>query len=341
MKKIIALVLCLVFVLTCFAGCAGKTQNDAPANAGAPAAADSGAADDEIYVGYAVMRLVDEYWDLQIKGIRQALEDSGLNVKFEIADCNNESQKTIENVESLLSRGIDILLISSPDENLASTIIELAKAKNVPVITSDVTLEGDDVFVTKDFYNCGKLVGDYAADFFLETCPGVTPVVSVLTHAALANTVNQNINGFTDAFKAKIPDAKFIEVQDAEGLRDKANTIAADIITANPDVNIIFGINDDIAMGAASAVEAAGKSGKIFCFGQGGVGETVFQTLENEGPFVATSSDDPYGHGYSLATEALIPVIKGEEVAEVIMTPSVLATKETAHDFLVSMYGYE
>jgi ABC-type sugar transport system substrate-binding protein len=70
-------------------------------------------------------------------------------------------------------------------------------------------------------------------------------------------------NGFIDGFKSVYPDAEIVAEQNAEVSMEKGMSIMENIIQANPDVNVVFGINDPCALGAASAVEAAGLNDVI------------------------------------------------------------------------------
>jgi ribose transport system substrate-binding protein len=225
-------------------------------------------------------------------------------------------------------------MVSTPDANVGPAIMEEAKKRNVPVIASDVPIEGA-YFLTHDEIQAGKLMGDYAADYFQKNMAGKKAKVAVLTHQAVASQVDQRIKGFQDAFSAKVPDAVFLPKQDAEGLREKGANLMASIITANPDVNICFAINDDIALGAASAVEAAGKAKDIACFGQGGIGESPFRALlDPNSPFKATSNFDPIGYGRTAVTDIILPLLAGKTPPQTVQGPLAVADNSNAQKFL-------
>jgi ABC-type sugar transport system substrate-binding protein len=321
MKKTIGLVLTVILVLgivsNVFAG--GGKQSDVP------------------MVGYAVMRMVDEYWGNQIKGMQAANAANGNKFKLEIADSNNDGQVCLENAMSLLSRGAKVLMVSSPDPRIGTAIMEEANKRKVPVITSDVYIEGT-YFLTHDEVKAGELVGDYAGQYFVDNFKGQKAKVAILTHAAVAAQVDLRINGFKAAFSKKIPDAVFLPVQDAEGLREKGANLMADIITANPDVNIVFSINDDIALGAASAIEARGLSGRIASFGQGGIGEAAFQALlDPRSPYKATAAFMPFGHGEAAVTQFILPLLEGKTPPKTVNSPLETATAANAQKFLDDM----
>jgi ribose transport system substrate-binding protein len=320
MKKTIGLVLILVLVISVafFIGCNKQSEKQ----------------DDQIMVGYAVMRMVDEYWGNQIKGMQAANAANGNKFKLEIADSNNDGQTCLENALSLLSRGAKVLMVSSPDPSVGSAIMERANALGVPVITSDLYIEGS-YFLTHDEIKAGEIMGEFAGQYFLDNFTGQQAKVAFLTHAAVAAVVDQRIDGFKTAFSKKVPGAIFLPVQDAEGLREKGANLMADIITANPDVNIVFSVNDDIALGAAASIEARGLSDKIASFGQGGIGEAAFQALlDPKSPYKGTTAYMPFGHGESAVTEFILPLLEGKTPPKTVYSPLEAASITNARKFL-------
>lgn len=292
------------------------------------------AAPREALVGYAVMRMVDEYWGNQIEGMKQALKESRQPIKLEIADSNNDGQACLQNALSLIGRGVKVLMVSTPDPKIGGAIMEAAKKKKIPVISSDVYIEGS-YFLTHDEVKAGELMGEYAGKYFNTKFKGQKAKVAILTHAAVASQVNQRISGFKAAFTKVVPNAVYLPVMDAEGLREKGANVMADILTAHPDVNIMFGINDDITLGAASAVEARGMSAKVACFGQGGIGEASFQALlDTNSPFKATTAFMPNGHGRAVIQQYIIPLLNGKKVPAKVFSPLKVADGSNAKEFL-------
>jgi ribose transport system substrate-binding protein len=288
-------------------------------------------------VGYAVMRMVDEYWGSQIAGMKAQTKADGSKFDLEIDDSNNSGETCLENARSLLSRGAKVLMVSTPDEKVGPAIMELAKAKGVPVISSDVYIKGS-YYLTHDDTKAGQLMGDYAADYFLKNMQGKKAKVAVLTDQKVASQVDKRINGFKQAFSAKVPDAVYLPTQDANGLRETGNTLMAGIITANPDVNICFAINDEEALGAAAAVQAAGKAKDIAVFGQGGIGESPFKALlDPSSPFKATANFDPVGYGKQAITDLVEPLLAGKTPPKTVNGTLAVADASNAQKFLDEM----
>ncbi|MGI9860929.1 sugar ABC transporter substrate-binding protein [Moorella naiadis] len=327
MKKWLTIVAASLVIMLVLTACGQKPAQQGQGNS-------QGDKKGETVVGYAVMRMVDEYWGNQIEGMKAAIKESGKPIKLDVADNNNDGQTCLQNVESLLGRGAKILIVSTPDPKVGGAIMEKAKAKNVPVIASDVPIEGA-YFLNHDDVEAGKIVGDYAGKYFSEKFKGKKAKVALITHAAVEQIVGKRIDGFMEAFKKYVPDAQFLPRMDAEGLREKGLNVMTDILTSNPDVNVVFAINDDMALGAAAAVEARGLADKVAVFGQGGIGETSFRALmDPKSPFIATTAYMPDQHGKTAINKMVIPLLEGQKIPDLVLSPLELATKENASKFL-------
>jgi ribose transport system substrate-binding protein len=298
----------------------------------APAAFAQGAK--KTIVGYAVMRMVDEYWGNQIAGMKKSIADNKFPIELKIADNNNDGQTTLENVDALIAQGAKILIVSTPDPKVGPAIMEKAKAAGIPVVASDVPIDGA-YYLNHDDVTAGQLVGEYAGKYFKDHFPGKKAKVATLTHLAVEQIVGLRSDGFAKGFKKFVPDAVFPPRMDCQGLREKGANVAADILTANPDVSIFFAINDDMALGAASAIEERGLQGKVAVFGQGGIGEASFRALlDPESPFKATTAYSPDVHGKTAIEKFVMPLLKKQKVAQRIDSPLALATPENAQKYL-------
>ena len=296
-----------------------------------------GRKDDQPLVGYAVMGMIDEYWANQVKGMQAANAANGNKFRLEVADSNYGPQVCLENSLSFLSRGAKVLVVSPPDPQIGGAIMERANALKVPVITSDVFLEGT-YFLTHDEVRAGEIAGELAGQYFQENFRGQQAKVALLSAFQVADQANMRINGFKSAFSKLVPNPVYLPEFDSEGQREKGANLMADIITANPDVNVVFGINDEAGLGAAASIEARGLSDKIVVFGQGGIGEAAFQALlDPRSPFKGTVAFGPYEHGETMVTELILPLLEGKIPRKVVDSPLEPATGANARKFLDAM----
>jgi len=289
----------------------------------------------EIIIGYSVMRMSDEYFNNQTAGMLDAVKDlGGGNMKLELADGNNDAQTVIDNALSFLGRGASVLFMSPPDPSAAFPVLEAAAAAGVPVISCDIYVEGA-YFLAHDDFAAGEMAGEYAAQMFEERFSGKAPVVALIEHKAASDPCQKRIDGFIDAFQKVYPDAKFLPQYDAEGVREKGVTVMNDVITANPDVNVVFSINDDMALGCVSAIESRNMTNDIMVFGQGGCGLTTFEKIaEPDSPFIATIAFEPYQMGYDGIAKMALPLLNGEEIPDRFDGVLEVMTKENVSKWL-------
>ncbi|KPV55117.1 hypothetical protein QJ48_34915, partial [Paenibacillus sp. A3] len=118
---------------------------------------------------------------------------------------------------------------------------------------------------------------------------------------------------FLEEVKKVNPDVKVVADQDA-WLQDKAVSVVGDILTAHPDVNVIWAANEGGTIGAAMAVKNAGKSGKVYVFGTDASYQLIAMLKEKDNILQAIAGQDPYNMGYK-AMELLIKGLKGEDVS--------------------------
>jgi ribose transport system substrate-binding protein len=321
MKKTIGLVLILVLGTMVFSGCNKQ----------------GGKQDGEIMVGYAVRGMIDEYWANQIKGMEAANAANGSKFKLEVADSNYTPQTCLENALSFLSRGAKVLVVSAPDPQVGGAIMERANALGIPVVTSDVFFDGT-YFLTHDEVRAGEIAGEIAGQYYLNNFSGQPAKVALLGAFQVADSSNMRLGGFRAAFSKLVPGAVYLPEFDGEGLREKSANLMADIITANPDVNFVFAVNDESALGAAASIEARGLSGKIVSIGLGGIGEAPFQALlDPNSPFKGTVAFGPYEHGESAVTDLILPLLEGKTPPQIINSPLEAVTGVNAKKFLDAM----
>ena len=83
-------------------------------------------------------------------------------------------------------------------------------------------------------------------------------MIGVVDLPELPQTADRK-NGFLLGFLSQIPDATLVQAVDGGGVIDKANPAATDMLQANPEINVIFGINDDSSLGAMGALKTANR----------------------------------------------------------------------------------
>ena len=118
------------------------------------------------------------------------------------------------------------------------------------------------------------------------------------------------VNGFKGQLEG-ISGVEFVADQDA-WVQDDAVSVVNDILTAHPDVNLIFAANDGGTVGATMAVKNAGKAGSVAVFGIDASEQIASMLQSDDNILQAVTGQDAYTMGYQ-SMELLIKAIQGED----------------------------
>jgi len=246
MRATVAAILVPLFVLSA-PGCRRQEKDAADGAAGKPKT-----------IGVSLLNLQHEFYQDLREGMLKAAKKYGYDLKILSADFDPAVQAN--HIRDFIVQKVDAMIICPCDSKTVGTSIEDANKAGIPVFTADIKNDSPQgkviAHVASDNYRGGVL----AAELMSEALSGKGNV-TLITHPGV-ESCTERIRGFKDKIK-DYPDIKIIEELSAEGQRDKALDVARDILTKHPDLDGIFGINDDSALGALAAVEAAGKVGKV------------------------------------------------------------------------------
>jgi len=219
---------------------------------------ETGAAEKPKVIGVSLLNLQHEFYQDLREGMRKGAKKYGYDLRILSADFDPAVQAN--HIRDFIVQKFDAMIICPCDSKTVGTSIAEANEAGIPVFTADIKNDSPQGKVVAHIASNNYQGGVLAADLINEALNGKGNV-ALITHPGV-ESCTERIRGFKDKIK-DYPDIKIIEELSAEGQRDKALDVARDILTKQPDLNGIFGINDDSALGALAAVEAAGKVGKI------------------------------------------------------------------------------
>lgn len=192
----------------------------------------------------------------------QSLKDEAAKRGITLLATNAQSQlpKQIADIQSLLSQGAQVLVVAPLNSTGLEPALAAARAKNVPVLTIDRTLDGarscQDYLTTivSDFVDQGKRAAEAMAE-----ATGGNARVAILLGSSGNNVTTDRTKGFKDYAAANAPGLKVVAEQTGEFQREKGKTVTEQLIQANPGLTAIYAENDEMALGAVAALKAAGK----------------------------------------------------------------------------------
>lgn len=177
-----------------------------------------------------------------------------------VVDGQANSESALSAVENLISQKVDGIALHSPDMGMTAAAIAAAHKAGIPIVT---TLIYPKVKIAphiqpKEEFSSFRM-GEVAAEQWLKAHPGKTPQVAILNFGGFEQIVVLRTDPFFKGVKSVAPEAKLVAKQNGFGSTIKSMEVMLDILQANPQVNIIFGANDDMALGALAACEQLGR----------------------------------------------------------------------------------
>ncbi|GAW30092.1 MULTISPECIES: substrate-binding domain-containing protein [unclassified Carboxydocella] len=253
--KRIALLLALLIGFSALAGC-GNTNN--AGNSG-----DNQPEKKKIKIGVSVATMQEAVYTF----MKKAMEDNAAANNAEIiwTSADNKEEKQLSDVESLLSQGIDVLILHAVNTGAAASLVAKAEAAGVPVVAMDRLPENAKValYVTAD----SKQVGRIQAQYLAEQLGGKGNVI--ILEGEAGNGVARDITAGNKEVLAKYPDIKVVVDQAHKGwARDLAmNTVETALTQYNNNIQGILANNSGMAMGAVQALKNKGLAGKVVTIG--------------------------------------------------------------------------
>ena len=220
-----------------------------------------------------------------------------------VLDSQDNPAKELGNVEDLLVKGVDVLLINPTDSDAVVSSVKAANRNKIPVVTLDRAANGGNVVshVASD----NVLGGEMAGNFIVEKLGGKGKVVE-LEGIPGTTAARDRGTGFNKAAAGKL---EVVAKQAADFDRTKGLNVMENILQAQPEIQAVFAHNDEMALGALKAIEASGRD--IFVVGFDATDDAV--AAVKEGKLAATVAQKPAEIG-AIGVEVADKIVKKQAV---------------------------
>lgn len=325
-KKLLGLLLCVAMVSTIFAGCK-KNETETSSNEAAtqetPAAetkevatvapTEAAAATTSgggLKFAYCTSTLNNPFMTTIGDALKAACEADGNELI--VYDPQYDQAKQISQVEDAITQGVAGIFLLPVDSDGVKSVLEEAKAKNIPVIAIDNPVTDTSLVaanVASDNFNAGYVVGEKMMKDFPDGAK-----IAVIDSPTMVACVDR-FNGFQKALEDKGMKDKFkiAAQQDAQASLEKAMPIAENILQANPDIQAFYGINDPTALGIIASLKAAGKTAGKDVIVYGVDGSPDGKTAIKDGSLALTAAQSPVGLAQT-SYDNIKKVIAGETI---------------------------
>ncbi len=331
--KKIGLLIVFSLIVMIISACGSKTTNESSGDS-----ADNSDGK-ESYHFIFVPKLIHPWYESVRAGALGAVEElkeQGIDVKFEwdappTADIVVHSQK----VESAISKKPDVIAVAALDPTATTPIIDQAVENGSKIITfeADASESNRSVYVGNDH---NEKDGEVLAEELAKQLD-YKGEVAILLGSLGAPSHKERVAGFKKVIE-KYPDMKIVAEQADNDDIVKATELTESILQANPNLKGIFANNAANPIGAARAVQSAGKAGDVLIMGMDDDPETI-KFLE-EGVISAIIVQNVPDIGYK-AVYHMLELARGKEVPEIDSIDSYVVKKENLDEWRKKQEEYQ
>lgn len=310
MRKVLVLAFAFVLLLSCLA------------------AAPTMAEEKTLKFGYLVNDMSHEWYQNIVKGATARAGELGAELK--VSDAAMDVSKQVSQAENMITDGVDVLIITPIDAKALANVVAEATAAGIPVISESNVIEGALTYVGIDNISGAKNAGLWFANY--AKANNIDPKILIVGQPAYADC-RMRVEGFKAGLDEAGISYEIKQEVDGGGSKETSLKVSQDAITANPDINVVFGINDNSATGGMAAYKEAGlDESALTVIGFGFEGVVGREALLGNTPYKAAVAMFPDYMGVSLI-DAAFKAAKGEELPENYESGTVVITIDNFSDF--------
>jgi len=260
-------------------------------------------------------------------------------VQLVYTDAADSAAKQVADVNSMIAQGVDFIFLPPREEKPLIPAVLNAKKAGIPVLLVDRSVDpslakpGVDylAFIGSNFVQEGQRV----ADWTIQKTGGKGKILE-LEGSIGASPANDRKKGFDETIKAKAPDMVILASQSGDFNRDKGRQLTETLLQAHPDATIIYAHNNEMALGAIIAIEAAGKvpNKDILVVSIDGEKDAVQAIID--GKLAATCECNPrFGPA---GFDIMFNYANGEKIPPVIVNPDRFFDASNAKEMLATAF---
>ncbi|MFA5816397.1 MAG: sugar ABC transporter substrate-binding protein [Bacteroidales bacterium] len=271
-------------------------------------------------VGVTYQNLQNEF----VINIQDALRKRAreLNVKLIEVDGQGKAENQISQVENFLALDVDAIILNPFDQYGSAPVVSIAKREGKPIVVLNavvVNLDKADAYVGSNDQEAGRIAAGYIAQL-LNGKGNIALIRGPNGHSAEI----QRTEGIMEVL-IKHPDIKIIFDQSGNWDRTQGLELMENWLSTGKPLQAVIAQNDEMALGAQKAIEAAGRQNDILVIGIDAIPDAL--RAVKEGRLCATVFQDARGQG-SLALELAVKLCEGKPVNPVNYIPFQLITKD-------------
>jgi ribose transport system substrate-binding protein len=262
-------------------------------------------AQEKTTIGVSLAQDDNPFYIAMLRGIHARAQELGWDVAT--VSANEDKLKQINGVQDLVARGVKGILISPIDAVGVNAAYDAAAAAKIPIVSvaRGSSSPNQTIHVAMDEKRIGRDIAEWTAKKL-----GGKGKVALLMGPSGAPTFKNLGDGYSEVM-AKYPEIHIVFRSDGPLTRERGVKQAEDALVAHPDLAAIYTANDDVALGAMQAVNAANRKGKTLVTGMNGVPPALRAVKEENLAMTVELNPVEWGR---LGVDVLATFLKGEKV---------------------------
>jgi len=271
-------------------------------------------------IGLSLSTLNNPFFVALKEGAEGAAQNQ--SVALVVVDAQDDPARESANIESLIQKGVDALLVIPIDANAIVPSIQKANAAGIPVFTVDRAANGGEFVshIASDNAAGGRMAGEILCNLI-----GGSGAIVELEGIAGTSTARDRGHGFNEYIKTYCSSAEIVTRQTANFNRAEGLSVFENILQTRPVINGVFAHNDEMILGAIEAAEAAGRAGEMVFVGFDAINEAV--AAVDAGKLAATIAQQPAMIGQQGVTSA-VEHLDGKRIDRFVPVSLALVTRE-------------
>lgn len=266
----------------------------------------------------------NDFWTSLISGTRTAAEEFGADFELYAPPREQDVERQNELLAQAIEEKPDAILISPSSVTETNELLKKVKDAGIALTFVDSYTEEElqDITVATDNVEAGKMLGEFARSFLEPDAK-----IAIVSHVQGVSTATDRERGFREGLGDL--NENVVEVVFCNSLFDEAYRLANELMEKYPDLQMIAGMNEYSAVGAARAVRDAGAGDQIVMVGIDSSQEAV--QLMEQGIFRGLVVQKPFKMGY-LGVQETLKMLRGEEAETNLDSGCELVTPENMYD---------
>ncbi|WP_420493135.1 sugar ABC transporter substrate-binding protein [Rodentibacter genomosp. 2] len=287
---------------------------------------------DKPQIALLMKTLSNEYFISMQQGAEETAKKMNVDLTIQVAEKEDSTEQLVGLVENMIAKKVDAIIVTPNDSIAFIPAFQKAEKAGIPIIDLDVRLDAEAAKKANlkfNYVGVDNFLGGYLAAKNLVQAIGGKGKIALLEGIPGVDNGEQRKAGALKAFKES-PEIEIVASQSANWETEQALNVTSNILTARPDINGIFAANDNMAIGAVTAVENAGLAGKVLVTGYDGIPLAIEYVKQGK---MQNTIDQLPKKQVAVAIESALKQLNKQDIPEVYYVDPVVVDKEMSKHY--------